>query len=57
MVRIMSVDPQRRRISLSHEAAKAAVDREEYAKMMDERGESEGESAMAVAFRKAMEKK
>jgi small subunit ribosomal protein S1 len=57
MVRIMSVDPQRRRISLSHEAAKAAVDREEYAKMMDERGESEGESAMAIAFRKAMEKK
>jgi small subunit ribosomal protein S1 len=57
MVRIMSVDPQRRRISLSHEAAKAAVDREEYAKMMDERGENEGESAMAMAFRKAMEKK
>jgi len=57
MVRIMSVDPSRRRISLSHEAAKAAVDREEYAKMMDERGESEGESAMAIAFRKAMEKK
>ena len=57
MVRIMSVDPQRRRISLSHEAAKAAVDREEYAKMMDERGENEGESAMAIAFRKAMEKK
>jgi small subunit ribosomal protein S1 len=57
MVRIMSIDPQRRRISLSHEAAKAAVDREEYAKMMDERGENEGESAMALAFRRAMEKK
>ena len=58
MVRIMSVDPTRKRISLSHEAAKAAADREEYAKMMDERNEeSSGESAMALAFRRAMEGK
>src|SRR5687767_10948740 len=32
MVRIMSIDPSRKRISLSHEAAKAAAEREEYTK-------------------------
>ncbi|HET7437780.1 MAG TPA: S1 RNA-binding domain-containing protein [Thermoanaerobaculia bacterium] len=58
MVRIMSVDPHRKRISLSHEAAKAAAEREEYTKFMDERNdESAGESAMALAFRRAMESK
>ena len=58
MVRVMSIDPSRKRISLSHEAAKAAAEREEYAKFMDERNdESAGESAMALAFRRAMEKK
>jgi small subunit ribosomal protein S1 len=57
LVRIMSVDPLRKRISLSHEAAKAAADREEYAKMQDERNEDSGESAMAIAFRRAMEGK
>jgi small subunit ribosomal protein S1 len=57
MVRIMSIDPQRKRISLSHEAAKAAAEREEYSKFMDERNEESGESAMALAFRRAMEKK
>jgi small subunit ribosomal protein S1 len=57
-VRIMSIDPSRKRISLSHEAAKAAADREEYTKIMDERNdENSGESAMALAFRRAMEKK
>ena len=58
-VRVMSVDAQRKRISLSHEAAKAAADREEYQKFEAERAENaaEGESAMALAFRKAMEKK
>ena len=58
-VRVMSVDPQRKRISLSHEAAKAAAEREEYTKFEAERAESstEGESAMALAFRRAMEKK
>jgi hypothetical protein len=55
----MSVDSQRKRISLSHEAAKAAAERDEYTKFEAERAESanEGESAMALAFRKAMEKK
>jgi small subunit ribosomal protein S1 len=58
MVRIMSVDPQRKRISLSHEAAKAAVEREEYTKFMDERNdEAAGESAMALAFKRALESK
>ena len=58
MVRIMSIDPSRKRISLSHEAAKAAADREEYNKIMDERNEEgSGESAMALAFRRAMEQK
>jgi small subunit ribosomal protein S1 len=57
-VRIMSVDAQRRRISLSHEAAKAAAERDEYVKFADERSEAEaGESAMALAFKRAMEKK
>ena len=57
-VRIMSIDPSRKRISLSHEAAKAAADREEYNKAMEERNEEgSGESAMALAFRRAMEKK
>jgi small subunit ribosomal protein S1 len=59
LVRIMSVDPARKRISLSHEAAKAAAERDEYVKFAeDQRAESaEGESAMALAFRRAMEKK
>ena len=61
VVRVMSIDPQRKRISLSHEAAKAAAERDEYVKFMDDRGEPSsseaGESAMAMAFRKAMEKK
>jgi small subunit ribosomal protein S1 len=57
VVRVMSVDPQRKRISLSVEAAKAAAEREEYVKFMDEREGAEGESAMALAFRRAMEKK
>src|SRR5256885_2665920 len=57
VVRVMSVDPQRKRISLSVEAAKAAAERVEYVKFMDERDGGEGESAMALAFRRAMEKK
>ena len=57
-VRIMSIDTQRKRISLSHEAAKAAAERDEYVKFAEERGDGEpGESAMALAFKKAMEKK
>ncbi len=59
LVRVMNVDPQRKRMSLSHEAAKAALERDEYTKFVDERTETapEGESAMALAFRRAMEKK
>jgi small subunit ribosomal protein S1 len=57
-VRIMNIDPQRKRISLSHEAAKAAAERDEYVKFAEERGDNEsGESAMALAFKRAMEKK
>jgi small subunit ribosomal protein S1 len=57
-VRIMSIDTQRKRISLSHEAAKAAAERDEYVKFAEERGDNEaGESAMALAFKRAMEKK
>ena len=59
LVRIMSVDAQRKRMSLSHEAAKAALERDEFTKFAEERAETtpEGESAMALAFRRAMEKK
>jgi small subunit ribosomal protein S1 len=57
VVRVMSVDSGRKRISLSSEAAKAAAERDEYVKFMDERGGDEGESAMALAFRRAMEGK
>jgi small subunit ribosomal protein S1 len=57
VVRVMSVDPSRKRISLSYDAAKAAAEREEYSKFMDEQREGEGESAMALAFRRAMERK
>ena len=57
LVRIMSIDPSRRRLSLSHEAAKEAVEREEYVKFIDEKGgDSEGKSAMALAFEKAMKR-
>ena len=57
-VRVMSVDTNRKRISLSADAARAAQEREEYTQIMNERGESaEGESAMALAFRRAMEGK
>jgi small subunit ribosomal protein S1 len=57
MVRVMSVDSNRKRISLSADAAKAAADREEYQKYVDEQREAEGESAMALAFKRAMERK
>jgi small subunit ribosomal protein S1 len=59
LVRIMSVDVQRKRMSLSHDAAKAALERDEFTKFAEERAETtpEGESAMALAFRRAMEKK
>ncbi len=56
-VRVMSLDTNRKRISLSADAAKAAAERDEYVKFMDERESGEGESAMALAFKRAMEKK
>jgi small subunit ribosomal protein S1 len=57
VVRVMNVDSNRKRISLSHDAAKAAAEREEYSKFMDDQRGGEGESAMALAFRRAMERK
>ncbi len=58
MVRVMSVDATRKRISLSHEAAKAAAERDEYVKFQEERADSEsGKSAMALAFERAMGRK
>jgi small subunit ribosomal protein S1 len=59
LVRVMSVDRSRKRISLSHEAAKAFAEREEYVKFMKERsnkGDESGESAMTRAFKRAMER-
>ena len=57
-VRIMSIDPQRKRISLSHEAAKAAAERDEYVEVLPRSAATTtGESAMALAFKRAMEKK
>ena len=60
VVRVMSVDPSRKRISLSHDAAKAAAERDEYMKFMDDQKSTEGgesKSAMALAFEKALGKK
>jgi small subunit ribosomal protein S1 len=59
MVRVMSVDATRKRISLSAEAAKAAAERDEYVKFMDEQGGTggEGKSAMALALERALGKK
>jgi len=55
VVRVMSVDPGRKRISLSHDAAKAAAERDEYVKFMDDqKADNEGKSAMALAFEKAL---
>ncbi|MCU1348489.1 MAG: hypothetical protein JWO56_1519 [Acidobacteria bacterium] len=60
MVRVMSVDPNRKRISLSAEAAKAAAERDEYMKFMEEQRPSDGsesKSAMALAMERALGKK
>ncbi len=60
VVRVMSVDQARKRISLSHDAAKAAAERDEYVKFMDDQKSTEtgeSKSAMALAFEKAMGKK
>ena len=52
-VKILSVDRDRKRIALSHEGAKEAIDRGEYMKYQEEARENEGKSAMALAFEKA----
>ena len=60
VVRVMSVDQGRKRISLSHDAAKAAAERDEYVKFMDDQKPADGaesKSAMALAFERAMGKK
>jgi small subunit ribosomal protein S1 len=55
-VKVIGIDPERRRIALSHEAAKAAGDRAEYmghmAKMNKET-EAQSKSAMALALERA----
>jgi small subunit ribosomal protein S1 len=58
-LRVMGLDPIRKRISLSHDAAIAKVERDEYVKFAEERGgeSKDGDSVMAAAFRRAMEKK
>ncbi|HEY0787272.1 MAG TPA: S1 RNA-binding domain-containing protein [Thermoanaerobaculia bacterium] len=57
-VKVISIDPERRRIALSHEAAKAAGERAEYLgvmKQMNKENEaSGGKSAMALALEKAL---
>ncbi|HUP64106.1 MAG TPA: S1 RNA-binding domain-containing protein [Thermoanaerobaculia bacterium] len=57
-VKIISIDPERRRIALSHEAAKAAGDRAEYMgvmKQMTKDAEAAGgKSAMALALERAL---
>jgi small subunit ribosomal protein S1 len=60
MVRVMNVDPSRKRISLSAEAAKAAAERDEYVKFMEDQRpteSTEGKSAMALALERALGKK
>ena len=55
-VKVISIEPERRRIALSHEAAKAAGDRAEYLGVMKQK-EAEaagGKSAMALALEKAL---
>ncbi|MGH9457023.1 MAG: S1 RNA-binding domain-containing protein [Thermoanaerobaculia bacterium] len=58
MVRVISIDPERRRIALSHEAAKAAVDRAEYMGVMKQFNKDQdaapGKSAMALALERAL---
>jgi small subunit ribosomal protein S1 len=57
-VKVISIDPERRRIALSHEAAKAAGERAEYLgvmKQMNKENEAAaGKSAMALALEKAL---
>ncbi len=58
-VKVLAVDAQRRRISLSHSGAKAAEERGEYLEYVQEAkpdaNAADGKSAMAIAFEKALE--
>lgn len=59
-VRVISIDPERRRIALSHEAARAAGDPEAYAGFVKQQQKEEsggGKSAMALALEKALSDK
>ncbi|MGK2860197.1 MAG: S1 RNA-binding domain-containing protein [Thermoanaerobaculia bacterium] len=60
-VKVMNVDPARKRISLSHEGAKESALHGEYMEYVAETKKaadaSEGKSAMALAFERAMGKK
>ncbi len=55
-VKILSVDRSRRRISLSHEGAKAAAERGEFLEYVEDSkaGAAESKSAMALALERAM---
>lgn len=55
-VKVLSIDPRRKRIALSHEAAKKAAERGEYLSYMEEAQAvaGEGKSAMALALEKAL---
>lgn len=60
-VTVLSIDPERKRIALSHEGAKEAEARGEYLQYVDQTKASEattaeGKSAMALALEKAMQK-
>ncbi|HVR43017.1 MAG TPA: S1 RNA-binding domain-containing protein [Thermoanaerobaculia bacterium] len=58
-VKVISLDPERRRIALSHEAARAMGDRNEYLGVMKElnKDAETSKSAMALALEKALSDK
>lgn len=57
-VKVLSIDPRRKRIALSHEAAKKAAERGEYVAWEESQAAAgEGKSAMALALEKALGKK
>ncbi|HXI11996.1 MAG TPA: S1 RNA-binding domain-containing protein [Thermoanaerobaculia bacterium] len=61
-IKVLSIEPERKRVALSVEGAKAAAERGEYLTYIEEKkpaadASEEGKSAMALAFEKAKEKK
>lgn len=59
LVRVISLDPKRRRLALSTEGAKAATERNEYLEYVSQskpESPSQGKSAMALALEKALRK-